>query len=508
MSSSAGLLEFFILEAGEYVERLDALVAAADDTGPSPADFTRIARALRGSATMVKLSTLADVASGLERVGRGLADGAVAWNPAVSGAVVAAIDDLKILLRAVRTWGAREDELAHQRSSELAVLAPVRAATESAGSLAGLSYLAGETGEAAARVSELLARPSDSAVLASLLARVRQLRGVASLRDLPPLAEVLEAIERAVRPLEDGATSLAPPNAELLAAAGTLLIRVSGELARSERPGVAGDDLARFAAAAAALDEESSEAGQVVPVSELFFGDGGPHVVEAAASPPTTPPARFRLEVVSVAEHLRRLVADARRAGDLASRDRVGRELRGATRALRSLAHSFGQDEVARFVDSLGTGPASLDTRSLDLLETAASLMAEQKSDPAALARALTELAARATPAPAPPAPAPPAPAPPAAVAKSPTPTGRELQALLSTGIAGIAQLDTAPLSEPVPIVDDTVVPVESLLYRGRAALDRALELKRSIHGRVQGGEPAGEELFELLDLLELVATG
>lgn len=506
MSSSAGLLEFFILEAGEYIERLDGLVAAAEGgSGPPADDFTRHARALRGSATMVKLPALADVAAGLERTGRGLADGSLAWDPAVSGAVVAAIDDLKILVRAVRTWGNREDDLARQRSAELDVLAPVRAAGSPTDSVAGLSYLAGETSETAAALSSLLASPADTAALARLLARVRTLRGVASLRDLPPLGEVLEAVERAVRPLEEGGSSLGAPAVELLASASALLGRVSGELARSSRPDLAGDDLARFAAAAAALEEDSSEGEQVVPVADLFFADGGPHVVEAAPNPPTTLTDRFRLEAITVAEHLRRLVADARRAEDRAARDRLGRELMATTRTLRNLAHSFGQTDVATFVDSLGDGPARLDARALGLIETAATMLAERRADPPALARALHDLAARPAPAPAAP-PSPPAPQPPVAPSIV-TPTGRDLHDMLATGIAGIERLDDAPLSEPVAIIDDTVVPIEALLYRGRAALDRALELKASIRSQLKDGVPPREDMDELLDLLELVAT-
>ena len=510
MSSSAGLLEFFILEAGEYIERLDGLVAASEGTGPSPDDFTRQARALRGSATMVRLTSLAEVASGLERVGRGLGDGAVTWQPAVSGAVVAAIDDLKILVRAVRTWGAKEDALAKVRSAELDVLIPVRTAGAGASGGAGLSYLAGETEEAAAAVSALLASPAEASNLARLLARVRTLRGVASLRDVPPLAEVLEAVERATRPLEDGGRTISAGAAELLESAAVLLRRVSGELARSARPDLAGDDLTRFAAAAAALEEDAGDGEQVVPVADLFFSDAGPHIVETAANPPTTAADRFRLEVVSTAEHLRRLVADARRAEDRATRDRLGRELRASSRSLRNLAHSFGQHEVAAFVDSLGDGPSQLDVRAIGLLETAATLLAERRTDPAALARALGDLAkgvGTPQPAPAASAPVPTVEAPPPITTQSATPTGRDLHDMLATGIAGIERLDDSPLSEPVQIVDDTVVPIESLLYRGRAALDRALELRETIRSSLKDGGPAREEMDELLDLLELVAT-
>src|SRR5687767_12532779 len=104
MSTSAGLLDFFILEASDYIEQLDGLVARSAGAAPDADPFTRSARSLRGSATMAKLSGIAEIAAHLERVGRGLREGSLRWDHALHGAATSAIDDLKILLRAVRTW--------------------------------------------------------------------------------------------------------------------------------------------------------------------------------------------------------------------------------------------------------------------------------------------------------------------------------------------------------------------------------------------------------------------
>src|ERR1043166_2804757 len=71
------------------------------------------------------------------------------------------------------------------------------------------------------------------------------------------------------------------------------------------------------------------------------------------------------------------------------------------------------------------------------------------------------------------------------------TPTrGRELQNLLGTTIAQLGAVSggtrkTATLLPPP-------VPIESLLYRGRAALERALEIRSA---RVQGELPAPEAI-------------
>jgi hypothetical protein len=45
-------------------------------------------------------------------------------------------------------------------------------------------------------------------------------------------------------------------------------------------------------------------------------------------------------------------------------------------------------------------------------------------------------------------------------------------------------------------------VPIAALLYRGRSALDRAIELRDRL--RRAGGSPAPEVLDEIYDLLDL----
>ena len=52
-----GMSDFFALEAGEYLERLDALLAAGDH--PNVEELVRLARALRGSALMASQAAIA-----------------------------------------------------------------------------------------------------------------------------------------------------------------------------------------------------------------------------------------------------------------------------------------------------------------------------------------------------------------------------------------------------------------------------------------------------------------
>src|SRR6476469_10344915 len=124
MSVAVGLLDFYILEASEYVDQLDALVGAAVNTPPESTPFITAARALRGSSTMAKLIRMAELAGSVERIGRGLRDGSVRWNTELRSAMVAAIDDIRILLRTVRSWGAAEEQRAAARAAELRSFVP------------------------------------------------------------------------------------------------------------------------------------------------------------------------------------------------------------------------------------------------------------------------------------------------------------------------------------------------------------------------------------------------
>ncbi len=166
---NAGLLDFFILEASECVEQLDGLLARAGSAAPDTDAFTRHARALRGSATMAKVPGVADVAAGLERIAKAMREGSLQWNQLLHGAVTAAVDDLKILIRGARTWGSTEERLAADRAQELQSLAPVfRRRSASSPVLGGSAeYVAAETADVAAG----LQRAADSGQGVAALSR-------------------------------------------------------------------------------------------------------------------------------------------------------------------------------------------------------------------------------------------------------------------------------------------------------------------------------------------------
>jgi hypothetical protein len=97
------------------------------------------------------------------------------------------------------------------------------------------------------------------------------------------------------------------------------------------------------------------------------------------------------------------------------------------------------------------------------------------------------------------PEPAPPSPR----RAPSAEPSGESLRAFLQDGIAGLRRLEDQPMSTPSIVPnDDGTVPIDQLLYRGRAALERAAELRHE--WQAAGTPPTPEDVAELFDLLDL----
>src|ERR1041385_2333467 len=97
-----GMSDFFALEAGEYLERLDGLLSK--DDGSSADEIVRLARALRGSALMANQHAIARVAAGLEALWRAVREGRRTWDAQARQLAVRAVDDLKIFVRQAGSW--------------------------------------------------------------------------------------------------------------------------------------------------------------------------------------------------------------------------------------------------------------------------------------------------------------------------------------------------------------------------------------------------------------------
>lgn len=543
---ATSFLDFFVLEASEYVERLDGLLLRATPAGPDSEALQRAARALRGSATMARLPGFAELASMVESVGRALREGGVGWDASLKGALTAAVDDLKILVRAARAWSPAEDQWAAERVAELrkfvSAAAPAQAVPASS-----IAFFASEASGIAAGLDLLASRPDDRVEAITVLQRVRALRGVAGVNDVPALSNVSEATESALRSMEQGASRLSPERVTLLRSAANMLRAIAAATAGGPAVGVETPEYRSFLMALDSMMAETSGADRVIPVADLFYNDAGPHIVSAAPNPPTTPSQRFRMEVVSLGEHLHRVIEDARRATDDMQREYARGQLGRALRAIRATAASFGQMAVAQTVEAYLERTGDLNVAALDAISSFAATISPASTAPTPVAqpsvqplriseaqRAVSTIgfpqadrsAAPSAARPASPTPVAPSPLAPAAVprltpprarpaapaAASPTPVAshaRVFEAVdipspgrsLDEAISSFEALSEERFAEPAELPDE-LIPVDHLLYRGRAALDRAVEIRDEI--RRAGGTAAPELLEELYDLVEL----
>ena len=126
MTMPGRLLDYFALEASEYLTRLETLVGKSGMQSSDATQFVAAARGLRGSATMAKASGPARLATAVERIASNVAQGALTWEPEVQRALVGAIEDLKLLVRSVRNWGAEQDTRLEASVGRLARYAPER----------------------------------------------------------------------------------------------------------------------------------------------------------------------------------------------------------------------------------------------------------------------------------------------------------------------------------------------------------------------------------------------
>jgi hypothetical protein len=260
----------------------------------------------------------------------------------------------------------------------------------------------------------------------------------------------------------------------------------------------------------------SSGSDRLIPVADLFYNDAGPHVVTTSPNPPTTPAQRFRMEVVSLGEHLHRVIDEARSATEEIQREHARGELGRALRAIRQTAASFGQMGVAQTVEAYLERTGQLNVSALDAIasfattispaaiaptpavQAAAKLGGPQRTtQPRLVVNTPMEVEQRSGQDAAPP------PATHARVIRAPDGSAAPHPSRsLDFTIAAFEFLSNERMADPVPVDNGDLMPVDALMYRGRAALDRAIELRDAI--RRGGTQPSPEVLEELYDLVEL----
>lgn len=498
--TSPELLRFFHSEARDYLDAIEEL--ASGDASFDAGAFVAASRALRGSATMARVPRVAEIALLMERIANGVRDGEIGWSPSIRNQLVDGIHDLRRLVANSGNWSNDDDRQALDRLASLRALLPVGKTTPSTPASAGTTpiFIALQASAIATDLEQYLNSPSQRSVVNDVVNRLRSLRGIAGVSDHPPLGEVADAVERTLRELAPDAT---PDEAdvELLRSAAAVFRRASSELRARGRFESSAAEVDRFArAASAAVSTIESREGPVLRIEELFYTDEGPHLVRRGPAPPRSAEARFREEVVTRAEHLRRLVAEARVATDPFTRERVRRDLKTHLARMDEFARSFGAQQVASVVAEAAT-QESFSEGVLDAIESLARVLTTPGIGLDEMERRLavgerkrwTPLAvpathaARATP------------------ERRPEPSprsGRALRDMLDASLNQLSSLEDVPLIEPVFLHDDDViVPIETLLYRGQAALDRARALRDELRSRGTTDPDALHELYDLLDL-------
>jgi len=555
-----GMSDFFALEAGEYLERLDGMLAQGDS--PSADEIVRLARALRGSALMANQPAIARAAAGLEVLARAVREGRRAWDPQTQQLALRAVDDLKIFVRRAGSWTDADTAKAEALAVELEQVAgrpsaQIRA-VEALGLDAGARAFVAREGAAIAGALEraaqaLRANPRAHDALPHVMRALQPLRGLAALTDLPPLPDLLEGIERAIGELSR--SGLEPPTnlGELFHVAGSAIARAAREVAERGRPDPEGPDFRQFAGLLVKLMESEPDA---VSIGSLYYSDSGPHIVSRGV-PAARPSTLGKLELVSHGEHLRQAADSLERAPSATQRELRAHTLGTTFRALANAGGGVLADRVAQFAiagrEAVASGIAvsSAAAFAAELRRAGDLLVRSGTGDEEALATELDALTAAlraiqpgAAPAPAPPrAPAAPAPAPRPTPASRPTPpraaapvvpgvksapapraepampetpdlvgSWAAYQRLLEGGIGSaslaelIAGVQSAPAA-PAPgsplaaAAAPAAVDVRALLYRGDRALQRAQEL------RAAAKRASGDELRALVDeVCDLVA--
>src|SRR5437762_1681143 len=121
MSNPLASADFFALEAGESLDRLETMIAGE---APPPADdFLRTVRVLRGSALMAGQVHIARAAASLEAVARARREGKREWDAVTRERIGQAIDDFRLLIRRVRQWDETDSARAARLGLDLDALA-------------------------------------------------------------------------------------------------------------------------------------------------------------------------------------------------------------------------------------------------------------------------------------------------------------------------------------------------------------------------------------------------
>jgi hypothetical protein len=529
MNQPLGAADFFALEAGETLDRLDSLVSRADT--PSGDDLLRASRVLRGAALMASQQPIARAAGGLEAFARALRDGQRQWDPAAREQVAQAIEEFRLLVRRTKEWADTDTARAARLTRSLETLGGLAPAEDdrrdARGAIdAGIRAFVAREGALIASALDRAARalqvaPGDREPLYAVIRRMQSLRGLAELGELSPLPEMLDAVELAIGDLT---RLFAPPPGveEVMAAGAAALTRIARDVADQGQPDPEAEEARHFTEL---LLRAFAVERDVVPI-ETLFAEGDPEPVTPPATQPqfAAPAPLGPLELVSHGEHLCQIADLIAGARTPVERDLRLYQLLGALRATATPGPDPVAGALAVFArstrEALAAGVAAQAAEELaNGLRDAGELLRSvvDAQDRMQVSRRVLDVAHRVdlmrggsepdedvvpieslgydeTPVP----------------IESLAPDGgletsyRTLGRLLRE--RGPARPSLQAFLDP-PAGEKETLGIEALCYRGRAALERASDVRRELVSALQQGRELAAVrplLDELLDLLPL----
>ena len=546
MSAPVGRREFFALEAGEYLERLALLVGGAEPPGAE--ELVRHARALRGAALMAGPPGFSTAAGAIESTSKALRDEALTWTPELAGRLGHAIEDCKALLRRVREWTDTDTQHCERIAEQLESEPGSRdrrygyGSAASTGLTAGVrTYVAREAAAVAGsldQVADAVEREPERETAEPLLQRLQPLRGLGALPGLSPLPELLETLDLAVATTGKAGT-WSPLAGKALRAVGAALARMARDIAEL---GIPQHDSTEVVQAAELMRDAFLAEDDVVEIASLFAaGDRTPVVLRGSPPAPRVAAGDAAIELVSLADRLRQAAEQTR--GHL-PRSARALQLQSLVLALRGIpltpAVQQGAGELFRRLDReamSGRALKSPDTFAA-LLREAADLLAgaADAGGTAALPGILAPLVDRLdrmggiadtdemeimpiealAPAPDGDGDVVPIESLLYSVVPATAPGFLPFEQTFSTYFRLLREDADAAAGPIVPIeslapAEEELVPIESLLYRGRRALERAdlvrRELDRARRARADLIE-MDTLIAELLDLVPLALDG
>lgn len=549
----SGRPDLFTLEAGEALQRLGRLLG--DDQSPGP-DAIRSARVLRGASLLGGPPDFTRAAAALEAAIKAVSEGTLPWSARLAEVLRGAVEGLEVLMRRPRPWAQADSESALRLAGEIERAAhrpgvetsrPFGRRTSDRQEPGVRVFLAHEAAVVAGAIDRLARDPAglgNPVAVQHVLRTTQPLRGVAFLGEVPPLGEVLEVIERLLESVIAGHPP-APRTTEALNQLAGALTRAARDIAAGADPAL---DAPELLGAANQLRAVVTDERDIVSIEGLFRADDPTPVVQRG-TPPTssTPGPDAAIAMHSLAGRLTQAAEQLASAGNpalgtlreiaLMLHLRAGlppRPALPAERMLASLVRGLARGAAAADPTGFQQALRQAATALTGLAEGAAESNAPTVMMVTSLFETLPGLPGRFA-APAPPEVEPePVPiatllmdpeSPPATpivpvesllAAASPATGGapgldqleaglREYQAL----VAGKESARPARQSPPAApaAATDTVVPIESLLFRGRRALERAAEVRQEIDTIIaairaeRGLEPLLRELMDLIPL-------